>query len=481
MTASPPTHPDFNLVAIPLRRSEASAFLRDWQVPARGATVAIVEQRPGPAARDRWLEGLAVPGRSPADLVERLLATDDPMAHVGTTTTDRLVPRHFLDQDSTWLERNLGGWSPLWFGPMAVIDQHRTEADPLLAASETIVEYGHRIPAAGVSHDLVARRLDAELPGGPDRLARGAATLRDVRRGSADATEDLVRGIRGQGPLADVVDPLLAHDELIEHLTRLELRRRAAAAEDRADLQQELAARQERIAEQWGIRLLLKGEYVMGRHRRSTVLLAEGLGVVVKQPAPEPQHAIDLGIRTHGGLDENWPHAVGAGAIVTPRGALGTVVDSTAVEQLDEAFGRDVQFATSLGLTVEPFESGPTLADLAVRRPHELTAHRYDEILVHQLACEQLGVDNPDWHAANFMVTDAGLVHVDWGAARPIAPQDATPTGARARLDQVRELAWSFQDEALAQATVDLHARATEDPDHLERLRRRARAIVGTS
>jgi hypothetical protein len=165
--------------------------------------------------------------------------------------------------------------------------------------------------------------------------------------------------------------------------------------------------------------------------------------------------------------------------MVTARADIAQVVGSTAVERLDAAFGRAVWFSTALGLSVEPFESGPTLAALARRRPAELTAHRYDEILVHQLACEHLGVDNPDWHAANFMVTDAGLVHVDWGAARPIDPATATPEGSRQRLEQVAELAWSFQDQQLADRVRALHARAVGDSDHIAQLRARARAACG--
>ena len=478
MPESSPAPRHFDLVAIPLRRPTVTTFLRDWQVPARGAAVAIVEQRPTPAARDRWLQGLAHPDRD-VDVVTALLAIDDPRAHVGVTSTDRLVPRHFLDEDPEWLERNLGGWSPLWFGPMAVLDD--PGGDPLLAASETIVSYGPEVPGVGVSPSLVAERLDHELPGGADRLAASATALRRLRRDARDPVADLVRAVEGEGPLGDDLDPLLAHDELLEQLTRLELRGRAATAQARPDEAGRVASRQDQVAQEHGIRLLLKGEYVMGRHRRSTVLLAEGLGVVVKQPAPEPEHEVDLGSRTHGGLEENWPRAVGDGAMVTPRGALGRVLDSPAVARLNQVFGRDVQVATTLGLSVEPFESGPTLAALAVARPRELTADRYDQVLVHQLACEELGVDNPDWHAANFMVTDAGLVHVDWGAARPIDREEDTPEGARARLDQVRELAWSFQDAALADETVALHARATDDREHLDRLRHRARARVGTA
>ena len=77
------------------------------------------------------------------------------------------------------------------------------------------------------------------------------------------------------------------------------------------------------------------------------------------------------------------------------------------------------------------------------------------------------------------MVTGDGLVHVDWGAARPIGEDEQGPRQARARLDLVRELAWSFQDADLARRTVVLHDRATGDAHHLAHLRARARALVG--
>jgi hypothetical protein len=48
----------FALVAIPLSRADISRFLRDWRVPARGAEVAVIEQRPPAAVRDRWLADL---------------------------------------------------------------------------------------------------------------------------------------------------------------------------------------------------------------------------------------------------------------------------------------------------------------------------------------------------------------------------------------------------------------------------------------
>lgn len=469
----------FALVAVPLSRPDVSGFLRDWRVPARGAAIAVIEQRPPASVRDRWLAGLVDLPEEPGAAVERVLATDDAMAHVGWTRTDRLVPRHFLDDDEQFLERNLGGWAPLWFDAVGLGDD--IPDDPVLRVRDELVDYGDRIASATVPVDLVAGRLGHELAGGTDALRRGGAALREARQATADADvliADLVAAVRGDGPLGGELDPLLAHDELVEQLYRIDLARRAAAAEDRVRHERALLDRRRRHADELGVELLLKGEYLLGRHRRSTILLAEGLDVVVKQPAPEPEHDIDLGARSHGGRDENWPRATGEGRMVTARADIAQVVGSTAVERLNTAFGREVRFSTALGLSVEPFEQGPTLAALAVDDPDQLTAGRYDQVLVHQLACEALGIDNPDWHAANFMVTGEGLVHVDWGAARPIGEDARGPEDVRGRLDQVRELAWSFQDADLAERTVALHARATGDPGHLEDLRARARALV---
>lgn len=468
----------FSLVAVPLSRPDVSGFIRDWHVPARGAVVGVIEQRPSPALRDRWLTQLTELSDDPAEAATQVLTIDDAMCHVGTRATDRLVPREFLDDDR-FLERNLGGWAPVWFDAIGVRDDSPDD-DPVLAACERLVTYGSRIASATAPPAVVADRLEHEFGGSLGAARRGAQVLRDIRSAAADddPVDLLVAAALGDQTSLGAVDRGLLYDELIEQLIRLELRRRAAVADDHLSAARNHHDRQRRYARELGIELLLKGEYIMGRHRRSTILLAERFGIVVKQPAPEPEHDVDLEARTHEGTAEHWPRATGDGRMVTARADIAQVVDSTAVERVNTAFGRDVWFSTALGLSVEPFESGPTLAALARQRPEALSAERYDEILVHQLVCEHLGVDNPDWHAANFMVTDDGLVHVDWGAARPIDPADATPEGARRRLDHVVELAWSFHDQQLAGRTQALHARAVSDPEHVAQLRARARARV---
>lgn len=465
----------YALVAIPLSRPPVRRFIRDWHVPARGAEIRVIEQRPPAPVRAQWLRDLTTIDDDPDKAGTVVLSTDPAMAHVGITRTDRLVPRHLLDDDG-YLERNMGGWAPLWFDALGVAA--RVDRDPLLDAAATLVDYGARIASTTVSPELVARRLPVEFADVATLRRSASALLRARSRREGSPVADLVAAARGDGPLGGDIDRLLVYDALIEELYRIEIARRDAVAEDRANLQRRLRDRQRAYAEELGVELMLKGEYIMGRHRRSTILLAEGIGMVVKQPAPEPEHEIDLAVRTYGGLGENWPRPDGEGRMVTARADIAQVVESTAVERLNEAFGRDVRFSVVLGLSVEQFEQGPTLAALARERHQELTPRRYDEILVHHLACEELGINNPDWHAANFMVTGEGLVHVDWGAARPIEPFEATPEGARSRLDQVRELAWSFHDVDLAERTSALHARAVGDPDHLARLRARARELV---
>lgn len=463
------------LGAIPLSRPAVVDFLRHWRVPSRGCKVPIVEQRPTPARRTAWLRSLAELDVDGDDMaaVEALLAVDDPMAHVARHATDRFIPRGHLDDD-TYLERNLGGWAALWFGCIGLTDDGCE--DPLLRVLEPIVEYGGRIAADTASPGLVCDRLDDEL-GDPAGIARGAAALLDLEDGpvSIERARALAEAIRDAGTPAEGVPRLLAFDALIELLYRVERRRRDGVAEGAADVVRRAEELQADLDEELGVSIMLKGEYVMGRSRRSTVLLAEGFDVVIKQPAHEPEHEIELAARTWNDDAENWPVADGEGRMQTPRARMVEVVSEEAVVKLDRAFGRDVVFSTALGLSVEPWESGPTLADLATDDHDELTAERYDEVLVHQLACEELDVDNPDWHAANFIVTGDGLVHVDWGAARQLEPHEQNAEEARERLDQVQQLAYSFQDRDLARRTEQLHRAATDDPDHLERLRDRAR------
>lgn len=480
-TPPPLRSPDTRYVlgAVPLRRPLITRFLRDWHVPARGAQVSVVEQRPTARARATWLRRLAALDGDQAAAVTAALSIDDPMVHIGQHRTDRLLPREHLDDD-TYLERNLGGWAALWLGCIGLTDPR--PADPLLDHLEVVVDYGQRITAITAPPALVAERLAVEFAGDDAIavIARGAAAVLDLREWADDVDRAvaLAAAIRGDGALADEIHPLQAHDALLELLYRLELGRRSAVADDHAQAARALSGIQARLTDDLGVSLMLKGEYVLGRSRRSTVMLAEGLGVVVKEPACEAEHDIELGARTVAGKQENWPVADEGGRVVTPRARMAQVVSEHAVTRLNAAFGRDVMFSTVLGLSVEPWAQGPTLAALATDDPAELTQQRYDEVLVHQLACEALEVDNPDWHAANFVVSDDGLTHVDWGAARVLDDDEKNPRATRERLDQVVQLAYSFQDSDLAERTHALHRRATTDDEHLETLRARARAIV---
>jgi hypothetical protein len=129
---------------------------------------------------------------------------------------------------------------------------------------------------------------------------------------------------------------------------------------------------------------------------------------------------------------------------------------------------------------LEALVPGPTFQEYVRADPRRLSAAWYEEILLHQQICEVLGIENGDWHSANFIVSngDGPLVHVDWGAARLLRTDELTPAGGQSRLDQVRNIAFSFQDDALAARTAALHDALAADPQRLATLRRRARTIA---
>ncbi|MGM0819202.1 MAG: hypothetical protein ACQETV_07420 [Actinomycetota bacterium] len=493
MTTTTPAQ-RFAVCAIPLNRVPVVRHLTARAVPARGAGIGVIAQRPTARAEAAWADRLATaPQPSAADLV----ALDDPHTHLVTTPTDRLVPAELLDDDG-FLTRNLGGWAPILFGvfglPAAPAD------DPVLAAVHVLAEHGERIACRGADPAQVAARLDAEVGTDAAGVAAAVGHLHALRARlggrRAEHVGVLARALADGGDLREPVDLAAAQaqagagasrsaaqpeaapvprlhvlDELMGQLVATECDRRAAVAEGEHDRAAALAEVQAAWAEREGLRLLLKGEYIAGRHRRSTVLLARGLGLVVKQPAPEPDHDIAFG------ADENWPYAVDGGALVTARGRLAEIVADDLVPQLDRISGREVAFSTLLGLIVEPFVDGPTLQAHVLEDPARMTPEVYDELVVAELLCEALGVDNPDWHAANFIVPAGGgsLVHIDWGAATPLDPAEATdPAAARARLDKVANVAYSFHDTAIAERVGALHADLLADPERLERLRRRA-------
>ncbi len=491
----------FAVCAIPLNRVPVVRHLTARAVPARGVEIGVIAQRPTARAEAAWARRLATAERpSAADLV----AIDDPHGHVVATPTDRLVPAELLD-DGGFLTRNLGGWAPILFGVFGLPEASgEAPTDPVLAVTRVLAEHGPRIRARGADAAQVAARLETEVGTDAAGVAAAVGHLHALRARYAGRPAEhvavLARALAEGGDLREAVDltaagadtgaghgqaapttgaapvpRLLLLDELMAQLVATEAARRAAVAERDPARAEALAETQAVWGERDGLRLLLKGEYIAGRHRRSTVLLAPGLGLVVKQPAPEPDHDIAFG------EEENWPYAVDGGALVTARGRLGEIVTDGLVPRLDRISGREVAFSTLLGLIVEPFVDGPTLQAHVLEDPARMTAEVYDELVVAQLLCEALGVDNPDWHGANFIVPTAGgsLVHIDWGAATPLAPAEAAdPAAARARLDKVANVAYSFHDAAIAERVASLHAALRDDEVRLERLRRRAAELA---
>ena len=210
-------------------------------------------------------------------------------------------------------------------------------------------------------------------------------------------------------------------------------------------------------------------------------MIAPELGVVVKQPAPEPFHEVILSARTYHSLPENWPTLTRDGSLVTARGRLRLTLEEGLIPRLNQVFGHHVRFSTLLGLIIEPHLKGPTAQEMVLANPSRLTRSLYETFVLHQQVCEVMGIENGDWHSANFIAVpdERELVHIDWGAARPLRRNELTPRGARARLDQVQNIAYSFHDEALAEHTLALHRDLVEDALRLGRLQRRAMEIAG--
>jgi hypothetical protein len=262
-------------------------------------------------------------------------------------------------------------------------------------------------------------------------------------------------------------------------MVMLELLRRTAVANQNLTVHDQISDWQVVHQQASGLQLLLKGEYIVGRHRRSTILIAPKLGLVIKQPAPEPFHEIKLAARVVNGRPENWPVINGDGSLVTARGRLRLILEENLVPRISLAFNYDMQFSTLLGLTLERFVQGPTVLEAVWHDATRLTPQLYEEIVLHQLVCEQLGIENGDWHAANFIFRqpDEAIVHVDWGAARPLHPTEQTPDGAQVRLHQVRNIAFSFKHSPLVAKVEQLHEELTNDEERMAILHARARAL----
>lgn len=484
----------FSVVAIPLNRPEIVDFLQESGPEPRGASVSCVAQRPLAQAEYLWVKRLAAHVHV---TVEDLLAIDDPHTHLTQTWTDRLVPVEFL-RESGFLTRNLGGWTPIYFGVIEVAGTaaSKWQEDPLLQHARQLAVYGSRIRAFGADPAQVASRLEEEVEDSVDGVVNALERIQKLRLKHAvwppttpharsayidELYRQLVSGKRFASATNSPLPTPLMLDELLAQMVMLELARRGALARGNGHEGDIIGDAQRKWREDSGLTLILKGEYIVGRHRRSTVLLAPELDVVVKQPAPEPLHEIKLEADVFEGEPENWPYLKDDGALVTPRGRIRLTLEEGLVPRLNQVFGHEVRFSALLGFGIEPFVRGKTVQEMVLADPERLTPALYEEIVLHQQVCEALGVENGDWHSANFIVReqDGVLVHIDWGAARPLHRGERTKDEREGRLNQVRNIAYSFHDEVLAGRTLRLHAQLVADRQRLSRLQQRAQAMVG--
>ncbi|GAB4444255.1 MAG: hypothetical protein Kow0031_26660 [Anaerolineae bacterium] len=471
-------------IAIPLSRPEVVDFLLSASATPRGAKLQVLGQRPSPQAEAAWLAQLTA---APQPTAAGWLAIDDPHGHLIETHTDRLVTVEELAQPN-FLTRDLGGWVANYFGVAGLPQQEQWPADPLLKHAEILTDYGPRIKYFGGDPALVQRRLEEETGGDLPFVVAALARLHRIRRelsGDAFAAiervyAELATDNRFAGDGEPAIPAVLLVDELAGQMVRLELARRAALARHDDDTAERIAAWQQRHQQESGLRLILQGEYIVGRHRRSTVLIAPELGVVIKQPGLEPLHEIELQARFVQGRHENWPYTTHDGAVVTSRGRVRLTVEENLVPRLNRVFGHSVQFSTLMGLSIEPFVVGKTVQELVLGDHSQLTPQLYEEIVLHQQVCEAMGIENGDWHAPNFVqrAADGQIVHIDWGAARPLRPDELTPEGRLSRINQVSNMAFSFKDPELAVKLKGIHADLLADESRMAGLRRRAEAMA---
>lgn len=467
----------FAVIAIPLRRDSVIDFLNARGPMPRGASLRILAQRPSLAAQSAWADHL----RSlPAPTLDDLLAIADPHAYLTATHTDRLVPEQFL-QAPDFLTRNLGGWSPVYFG-VAELPKPLPD-DPVFAHLEVLATYGETIRSFGADLDQVSARLRSEMNGSTPHVAAAVGSIDDLRAAHANDPSTYLHvlhdALTGTEPLRTAagrpVPDLLLFDALMDHLVAVETERRQAKARHDDETAARLGERLDQWKRELGLTLILKGEYIAGRHRRSTIVIAEALNRVIKQPAPEPFHDIEMGARTFEGEPENWPHLTHDGAVVMPQGRIRMILEEDVVPRLHAAFDHGARFSSLLGLIVEEYVEGPTLQSWVQEDPDRMTLEVYERVAATQQVCERLDVDNPDWHSANFIVQDDGsLVHIDWGAARPLEPDEHAEGQQQARLDKVNNLAFSFHDDSIADRVEALHDTLMTDPDVQARVRRRA-------
>lgn len=497
----------YSVVAIPLNRPDVHRFLlpdsqdggndSDTTRHAESvpATVEIIDQRPTTGALRTWARKLdATPEADEAALLDHFLAIDSPHSHLATVPTTHLVPTQFL-REPGFLSRNLGGWAPVYFAVVGTDEAPGTAFgddanDPMLRHAHVLTTYGDTIRHFGADREMVRQRFSEEMDADPasvaDSVVRLDALDREAGGDPVPQVPRLVEAMDGGEPLRTasgvvVPEPLLC-DALMDRMVRAEQTRRDADTRGDAEALEAIALRQRDWAHDLDVHLILKGEYIAGRHRRSTICIAPSLGVVIKQPGPEPFHDIELGATTHDGEPENWPFLTKDGAVVTSRGRVRIVLEEDVVPPLHAAFDHGVDFSSTLGLIIEDHVPGPTLQEFVSEDPRRLTADIYREILVTQQVCEALDVNNPDWHSANFIVEEGtrDLIHIDWGAARPLEEHEQTPEAQEKRIDQVRNFAYSFQNDVLADRADALHKAITSDPDAMPSIRQTAESLVAS-
>ncbi len=471
-------------IGIPLSRPDVVDFLLSANAAPRGAKLQVLGQRPTPQAEAGWLAQLTAAAQP---VITDLLAIDDPHTHLIETHTDRLVPVESLAQPN-FLTRDLGGWVANYFGVVGLPPKDTWPNDPLLKHAEILTDYGPRIKYFGADPDLVQRRLEEETGGDLPVVVAALNRLHQLRHqmpGDIFAfTErvyaELASGNRFAGAGQPAIPAVLLYDELAGQLVRLELSRRAAQARHDVAMAERISTWQRQQRAEFGLRLILQGQYIVGRHRRSTVLIAPELGVVIKQPGHEPLHEIALHARFALGRHENWPATTHDGAVVTSRGRIRLTVEENLLPRLNRVFGHPVRFCTLLGLSIEPFVTGKTVQDLVLGDHSQLNPHLYEEIVLHQQVCEVMGIENGDWHAPNFVQRQANgeIVHIDWGAARPLRPDELTAEGRLSRVNQVSNMAFSFKDPELAKTLKSIHANLLADESRMARLRRRAETMA---
>jgi hypothetical protein len=459
----------YKVIAIPLNRPPVISFLTQPPANRQGAPVYVVGQRPTPTAERAWLERLQA-----APSVTALLQRDDPHNHLIRTTTDRLIPDSFLQEEDDYLTRNLGGWTAIYFGVITAVGDW--QADPMLSQATMLADYGDQIQFEGPDVILSTPRLEQETGCQTAAEVTAHITTLVAHRDQPDYFDQLYHAASGKATLGDREIPqALLLDAMLGEVVRQESRRRAAIADGDEATRNAIETWARRQQDAHGVRYVFKSEYIMGRHRRSAVLILPELNAVIKQPAPEPFHEADIGAQTYQGKPENWPMITDGGRLVTAGGRIRLTLENGKIALIDHVFQREIAFNSIFGIIIEPFVKGPTLQDYVLEDPRRLTPQVYEEIVLHQQVCELLDADNNDWHSANFIVNDGDLVHIDWGAARPMHPDEHTPSARQSRLDQVRNLAFSFHDPALAEKINTFHAELTNDPARLHAIRDRAR------